>query len=81
MHLVCTTSALICYQSFTNGVHPMCTSSALCVTLSSVSTVMAEDDAGLQCMLIFCDFKSFPMVSEEGCNLWLGHNQEIVLLL
>ena len=39
MHLVCTTSALIYYQSFTNGVHPMCTSSALCVTLSSVSTV------------------------------------------
>ena len=39
MHLVCTISALIYYQSFTNGVHPMCTSSALCVTLSSVSTV------------------------------------------
>ena len=39
MHMVCTTSALIYYQSFTNGVHPMCTSSALCVTLSSVSTV------------------------------------------
>ena len=39
MHMVCTTRALIYYQSFTNGVHPMCTSSALCVTLSSVSTV------------------------------------------
>ena len=39
MHIVCTASALIYYQSFTNGVNPMCTSSALCVTLSSVSTV------------------------------------------
>ena len=39
MHMVCTTSALIYYQSFTNCVHPICTSSALCVTLSSVSTV------------------------------------------
>ena len=37
--MVCTTSAPIYYQSFTNGVRPMCTSSALCVTLSSVSTV------------------------------------------
>ena len=40
MHMVCTTSALIYYQSFTNGVHPMCTSSALCVTLSLVSIVI-----------------------------------------
>ena len=39
MHMVCTSNALIYYQSFTNGVHPMCTSSALCVTLGSVSTV------------------------------------------
>ena len=39
MHMVRTTSALIYYQSFTNGVHPMCISRALCVTLSSVSTV------------------------------------------
>ena len=39
--MVCTTSELIYYQSFTNVVHLMCTSSALCVTLSSVSTVGA----------------------------------------
>ena len=37
--MVCTKSALIYYQSFTNDVHPMCTSSALCLTLSSVFTV------------------------------------------
>ena len=37
--MVCTTSAPNYYQPFTNGVHPMCTSSALCVTLCSVSTV------------------------------------------
>ena len=42
MHMVCTTSALIYYQSFTNGVHSMCTSSALRVTLSSVSTVWSS---------------------------------------
>ena len=36
---LCTWSALINYQSFTNGVHPMCISSALYVTLSSVSSV------------------------------------------
>ena len=40
-HMVCTTSALIYYQSFTNGVHPMCTSSALRVTLNLVSIVYA----------------------------------------
>ena len=39
VHMVCTTSALIYNFSFTNGVHPMCTSSALCVTLGSASTV------------------------------------------
>ena len=48
MHLVCTTSALIYYQSFTNGVHPMCAASALCVTLSSVSTVHREKMLGMK---------------------------------
>ena len=63
MHMVCTTSALIYYQSFANVVHHMCTSSALCVTLSSVSTVGSTTSSLFVvfcfCFLLFCCFSLF----------------------
>ena len=74
VHMVCTTSALIYYQSFTNGVHPMCTSSALCVTLSSVSTVSSTVARETLLNLGFLLAKEKCQWIPEQQVTWLGHN-------
>ena len=76
VHIVCTTSALIYYYSYTNGVHPMCTSSNLNFGLHCRSSV---DSMFQTCGILYTSI-SIPRIYHKNPHFAFDNTLGVILL-